>query len=253
MQVYIHKSKDDAGRAAAQAGGDAIRQAISEQGQVNIILATGTSQFAMLEQLTDLSGIDWSVVTAYHLDEYCDIDKDHPVSFRRYMRERFSDKLPTLRRFVWIEGDAVDRDREIKRLNADIDAHPINIAFIGVGENGHLAFNDPPADFNATAPFLLVEPDEKSCLQQVREGWFKTVEDVPKYAISMSLRQILKSKQLLITVSDERKAEAVGAALEGPICRSCPASILRVHRDVALHLDRFAASNLDYFSHWSPS
>lgn len=251
MQVHIHKRKDDADRAAAWAGGDVIRKAISEQGQANIILATGTSQFEMLEQLTDLSGVDWSVVTAYHLDEYCGIDKDHPVSFRRYLRERFFDKLPTLKRFVWIEGDATDRSEEIKRLNADIEAHPIDVAFIGIGENGHLAFNDPPADFNSTAPFLLVEPDKESCLQQVREGWFKTAKDVPKYAISMSLRQILKSKQLFVTVSDERKAEAVRAALEGPICQACPASILRIHNATALHLDRPAALNLEYFSHWS--
>lgn len=247
MQVHIHENKDDMGKVVAEAGGQRLRKAISARGQANIILATGASQFEMLEQLIGLSGIDWSVVTIYHLDEYCDIDKDHPASFRRYMRERVADKLPDLKRFVWIEGDAADRDAEIKRLNADIEKHPIDIAFIGVGENGHLAFNDPPADFDATSPFLLVEPDEKSRQQQAGEGWFETVDDVPKFAISMSLRQILKSEYLLVTVPDARKADAIKAAVEGPICRECPASILRTHRNAALHLDKSAASKLEYF------
>ena len=247
MQVHIHENKDDMGKVVAEAGGQRLRNAISVRGQANIILATGASQFEMLEQLIGLSGIDWSVVTIYHLDEYCDIDKDHPASFRRYMRERVADKLPDLQRFVWIEGDAADRDAEIKRLNVDIEKHPIDIAFIGIGENGHLAFNDPPADFDATSPFLLVEPDEKSRQQQAGEGWFETVDDVPKFAISMSLRQILKSEYLFVTVPDARKADAIKATVEGPICRECPASILRTHRNAALHFDKAAASKLEYF------
>lgn len=247
MQLYIHENKDDMGKVVAEAGGQRLRKAISARGRANIILATGASQFEMLEQLIGLSDVDWSVVTIYHLDEYCDIDKNHPASFRRYMRERVADKLPDLKRFVWIEGDAADRAAEIKRLNTDIENHPIDIAFIGIGENGHLAFNDPPADFDATSPFLLVEPDEKSRQQQAGEGWFETVDDVPKFAISMSLHQILKSEYLLVTVPDARKSDAVKATVEGPICRECPASILRTHRDTALHLDKPAASKLEYF------
>lgn len=195
MQIHIHENKDDMGKVVAEAGGEHIRNAIFARGQANIILATGASQFEMLEQLIGLSGVDWSVVTIYHLDEYCDID----------------------------------------------------IAFIGIGENGHLAFNDPPADFGATSPFLLVEPDEKSRQQQAGEGWFETVDDVPKFAISMSLHQILKSEYLLVTVPDARKSDAIKATVEGPICRECPASILRTHRDAALHLDKTAASKLEYF------
>ena len=247
MQVNIHDTAKDMARAVAEIGGSAIRDTIEEKGFANIILATGVSQMSMLEQLTSLPDINWSVVTAYHLDEYCGVDRDHPVSFRRYMREQFTDKIPGLKRFIWIEGDADNLDREIERLNDDIAEFPIDIAFIGIGENGHLAFNEPPANFAAEAPFQRVDLDEKTCRQQVNEGWFEKIEDVPKHAISMSLRQIMKSNMILVTVPDMRKAGAVKAAVEGPICRSSPASILRTHKRAQLHLDGPAASELEFF------
>lgn len=247
MRLQIHDNKNEMGEVVAAKGATLICEAIDHCGYANIILATGSSQFEMLEQLTSIAKIDWSKVTIFHLDEYCEIDENHPASFRKYLRERVADKLPTLKRFVWIDGDAADWRAEIERLNADIKNHPIDVAFIGIGENGHLAFNDPPADFEATSAFLFVTPDEKSRQQQVKEGWFKSIDVVPTNAISMSLQQILKSRHLFVTVPDARKAVAVKAALEGPICRQCPASILRVHRSVQLHLDTPAASNLEYF------
>ena len=247
MRVSIHDNATMLARTVAELGAAEIIKAIENHGYATIILATGTSQIAMLDHLTRLPGIDWSVVTAYHLDEYCGIDRDHPVSFRRYMREHFTEKLPTLQRFVWIEGDADNIELELQRLNDAIVQCSIDIAFIGIGENGHLAFNDPPADFEATAPFQVVTLDEKSCRQQVNEGWFTQVDDVPKTAISMSLRQIMKSNMILVTVPDERKADAVKAAIEGPIGRHSPASILRTHPRATLHIDKPAASKLEYF------
>ena len=247
MQVNIHDTAKEMARAVAEIGGATIGRAIEKQGSATIILATGASQFDMLDHLTSLADINWSVVTAWHLDEYCGVDKNHPVSFRRYMRERFTDKLPALKRFVWIEGDADDLGLELQRLNGDIAKSSIDIAFIGIGENGHLAFNDPPADFAAEVPFQVVALDEKSCQQQVNEGWFEHIDDVPQKAISMSLRQIMKSKMILTTVPDKRKATAVKDAVEGPICRSSPASILRVHKRAELHLDLPAASELEFF------
>ncbi|WP_417451581.1 glucosamine-6-phosphate deaminase [Kordiimonas sp.] len=248
MRVHIHDTTEAMSVAAAKHAADSIRQAIADRGHAAIVLATGASQFGMLENLTAAPDIDWSAVTAYHLDEYCGVDREHPVSFRRYMRERFTDQVPTLKRFIWINADEEDLGAEINRLNADIAANRIDVACIGIGENGHLAFNEPPADFEATSPYLLVKLDDVSRQQQVGEGWFSSLDDVPETAISMSLQQILKSKRLIVTVPDSRKAAAVGAALEGAIDRACPASVLRVHQDVSVYLDAPAASKLRYFS-----
>ncbi|WP_308909161.1 glucosamine-6-phosphate deaminase [Pseudokordiimonas caeni] len=248
MQVFIHDTVAEMAVKVAETGASVIRDAVRAKGEATIILATGASQIEMLDQLIGQADIDWSAVTIFHLDEYCGIDRDHPASFRRYMRERVAEKLPNLKRFVWIEGDAADIGAEIARLNSEIAARPVDIAFIGIGENGHLAFNEPPANFEAESPYLIVELDETSRRQQVGEGWFSSLDTVPLTAISMSLRQILKSARLMVTVPDERKAAAVRAALEGAIDRACPASILRTHPRVEVHLDKPAASQLVYFS-----
>lgn len=249
MRVHIHDTTEEMSSAAATYAAESIRQAIADHGHATIVLATGASQIGMLKNLTAVPGVDWSVVTAYHLDEYCGVDREHPVSFRRYMRERFTDKVPNLKRFIWINADERDVSAEIDRLNADIAANRVDVACIGIGENGHLAFNEPPADFEATSPYLQVTLDDVSRQQQVGEGWFSSIDAVPQTAISMSLQQILKSRRLVVTVPDARKASAVQAALEGAIDRACPASILRVHHDVSVYLDAPAASKLQHFTH----
>lgn len=244
MQIRIHPDKQALGRAMASEGASLIRQAIARDGHANIIVATGASQFEMLEALVREPDIDWSKVTAFHLDEYVGLPISHAASFRRYLQERFVAKLPTLGEFVEVIGDAKDLGGEIKRLNDKISGLSIAVCFAGIGENGHLAFNDPPADFETLAPYLVVTLDEACRMQQHGEGWFPTLEDVPKQAISMSIRQILASRHLLITVPDARKAEAVKHAIEGPLTPHCPASILRLHPHCVIALDPPAASTL---------
>ncbi|WP_323845717.1 6-phosphogluconolactonase [Microbulbifer magnicolonia] len=247
MRVQVLDTVKEMAARAARDGAAAIRTAIRDRGEATIVLATGTSQIEMLAVLTR-EDIDWSRVMAYHLDEYCGIDRDHPVSFRRYMKERFTDRVPGLKSFTWIDADANDLDAELVRLGGAIEQTPVDVAFIGIGENGHLAFNEPPADFDATSPYILVTLDSVSRQQQVNEGWFGHIDQVPEVAISMSLRQILKAKTIVCTVPDARKAKAVRAAIEGEIQEDCPASILRVHADASLYLDRAAASGLRFFA-----
>lgn len=224
-------------------GERAIAAAISAKGTVRVILATGTSQFAMLEVLRE-SRIDWSKVTIFHLDEYVGLPISHPASFRRYLEERFLAHLPTGPEFWPVNGDAQAIDAELARLNGLISQGAIDVCFAGIGENGHLAFNDPPADFSTDDPYLVVELDEACRRQQLAEGWFPDLESVPKRAISMSIRQIMKSRKIVLSVPDARKAAAVRGAVEGPVTPDCPASILQQHPDATLHLDAASASLL---------
>ncbi len=244
MNKYIYKKKDEMATAAAASAAQAIRSAIRSKGQANIILATGASQFEILRHLVAAGQIDWFKVVMFHLDEYIGLGPDHPASFRKYLQERFVDKVAPLRAMYLVKGDAEDPARECTRLGALIRAHPIDVACIGIGENGHLAFNDPPADFETDEPYLVVQLDERCRRQQLGEGWFETLEQVPARAISMSIRQILKSRQLVVTVPDQRKAEAVRNALEGPVTPQCPASILQRHENCSIFLDEPAASLL---------
>jgi glucosamine-6-phosphate deaminase len=243
MSISIHRDKAALGRAAAREGAAAIGVAIEIQGAAAIVLATGASQFEMLDALV-AEDVDWRRVTAFHLDEYVGLPAGHPASFRRYLRERVVDRLPLLGEFVMIEGDAGDMHAELARLNARLAGTRIVVCFAGIGENCHLAFNDPPADFEATAPYILVELDEACRRQQTGEGWFASVEEVPRRAVSMSIRQIMKSEKLVLSVSDARKAEAVRHALEGEVTPYYPASIVQRHPDVSVHLDPPAASHL---------
>ncbi|MBN1360153.1 MAG: glucosamine-6-phosphate deaminase [Sedimentisphaerales bacterium] len=231
-------------RAAASGAAETMRRAIAERGQANVILATGASQFEMLAHLTAARDVDFSRVVMFHLDEYIGLAPDHPASFRRYLKERFVDQVRPLKAVHFVNGDAEDPAQECTRLGALILAHPIDVACVGIGENGHLAFNDPPADFETEEPYLVVGLDEQCRRQQLGEGWFETLADVPDRAISMGIRQILKSKRIVVTVPDRRKAEAVRNALEGPITPACPASILRTHNDCHIFLDKPAASLL---------
>jgi glucosamine-6-phosphate deaminase len=244
MQIDIAPTAAESGARAASAGAEAIRAALAERGCANIILATGASQFAMLERLVAAPGIDWSRVTCFHLDEYVGMPFSHPASFRRYLRERFVNKTPQkVAAFHYLNAED-DPAAECRRVGALIAEHPIDVAFIGIGENAHLAFNDPPADFGAEEAYLVVELDEACRRQQLGEGWFPTLDDVPRQAISMSVRQILRSKQIVCTVPDERKAAAVRAAVQGPVTPQCPASALQEHPNTTLYLDEPAASQL---------
>ena len=233
------------GAAAATAAAQTINKAIEAKGRANIILATGASQFEMLQNLVNAQNVDWSKVTMFHLDEYIDMAEDHPASFRKFLKERFVEKVPALKAVYFVAGDTGDPQQECRRVGSLITEHPIDAAMIGIGENGHLAFNDPPADFEAEEPYLVVKLDERCRKQQLGEGWFETLEQVPRQAISMSIRQIMKSKCLIVTVPDQRKAEAVKNALEGKMTPMCPASILQQHGNCKIFLDTEAASLLN--------
>jgi glucosamine-6-phosphate deaminase len=243
MEQYVFDSGDALGAAAAARAADRIRRALHDRGEANIILATGASQFAMLERLV-AADLDWSAVSMFHLDEYISLPASHPASFRRYLQERFVDRVGTLQAAHFVRGDADDPVVECRRLGDLIRRHPVDVAMVGIGENGHLAFNDPPADFDTEEPYIVVTLDEACRRQQLGEGWFPSLEAVPQRAISMSIRQILKSRSLVVTVPDLRKAQAVRDTLLGAIGPLTPASILRTHADCAIYLDRESASLL---------
>lgn len=245
MEVKILNDKFELGKAAAATGAAKIREAIARQGYANVILATGASQFEMLAALLEEQGIDWSVVTFFHLDEYVGLPISHPASFRKYLWQRFICKLPVPpAAFYPVNATAKDLPGELMRLEEIITANPIDVAFVGIGENGHLAFNDPPADFDTERSYLIIDLEERCRRQQLGEGWFPTLEDVPKQAVSMSVKQCMKAKCIINTVPDERKAEAVKMALEGPVTNMCAASMLQKHPDCHTFLDKFSASLL---------
>jgi len=245
MHTCIDKDKQASGRHAAEDGAAAIRAAIAERGEAHVIVATGASQFEMLAALIDAPDLRWDRVTFFHLDEYVGMPIDHPASFRRYLWERFHSQLPLPpRAFHYLDGEG-DADAEAKRVGETIRKHPIDVAFVGIGENGHLAFNDPPADFDTEEPYLIVNLDEDCRQQQFGEGWFERFDEVPTQAISMSVNQIMKSRVIITTVPDERKAKAVKACVEGPVTNDAPASILQQHERCGIYLDPLAASLLD--------
>ncbi|UCF42496.1 MAG: glucosamine-6-phosphate deaminase [Planctomycetota bacterium] len=244
MRKLIFETKQQLGKAAAKAAADRIRNAIETKGSAKIILATGASQFETLAELVNADGVEWSTVTMFHLDEYIGLGPDHPASFRKYLKERFLDKVAALRAAHFVKGDAVDPQAECDRLNRIIADHPIDLALVGIGENGHLAFNDPPADFDTHEPYIVVNLDDKCRNQQLGEGWFEKLNDVPTQAISMSIRQIIRSSCIIASVPDRRKARAVKDALEGPVTNTCPASSLQDHPNCKIFLDRDSASLL---------
>lgn len=244
MKHFIHADRAALGRQVASQAGDAIRSVVRNRGSGTLVVATGSSQFEVLTELVSQPEIPWERVTVFHLDEYVGLSSKHPASFRRYLRERFIDRLP-IRPAAFHELAAEgDPQAECRRLAALVPDGPFDVALIGIGENGHLAFNDPPADFDTKHPYIVVNLDEACRRQQVGEGWFPTLDDVPTQAISMSVQRILATNTLFCSVPDLRKAEAVRAAVEGPVTPHVPASILQTHRDCQLHLDRAAASLL---------
>jgi glucosamine-6-phosphate deaminase len=231
------------GKAAGEAAAAAIKKLIAAKGNAHIILATGTSQFETLNHLIADQGIDWSRVTMFHLDEYIGLPITAKASFRKYLKERFIDKVPSLKAAHLINAEE-NPVRECKRLGDLISKHEIDLALVGIGENGHLAFHDPPADFDTEDPYIIVDLDEACRKQQYNEGWFNTLETVPGQAISMSIKQIMKSKQIICSVPDSRKAGAVRNCLEGPISNQYPASILRDHENCSIYLDSDSAALL---------
>jgi len=244
MQKFIFDNKSEMGAAAADHAANSIQSAIESNGAANIILATGASQFEMLTALVAAKDIEWGKVNMFHLDEYIGLDSTHPAGFRKYLQERFVDQVAPLKAVHFVNGDTDSPQQECNRLNQIISEHTIDVAMVGIGENGHLAFNDPPADFETEEPFIVVDLDDPCRKQQLGEGWFKTFDDVPKQAISMSIRQIMKSKTLIVTVPDQRKAQAVKNALEEPVNNTCPASIIQNHPNCKIFMDSTAASLL---------
>jgi glucosamine-6-phosphate deaminase len=244
VEIRVLTTGEEAGQAAARSAAGHLRETLRLRGAARIVAATGASQFAFLDALVAAPGIDWSGATMFHLDEYLGLPADHPASFRRYLRERLIDRVHP-GAAVLIDGQAEPR-AECLRAGALIAAAPIDLAFVGIGENGHLAFNDPPADFATEDPYIVVELDEACRRQQLGEGWFARLEDVPSRAISMSIRQILRARTILCIAPELRKAAAVRACLEDEVSPLHPASILRTHPDVELYLDVASASQLSH-------
>ena len=243
MQLKVFTDRIAVGRAAATQAAGAIRRAIADHGSARIIAATAASQLEFLEVLTTTSGIDWSKVEAFHLDEYIGLPVSHPGSFRKMLLEQLVQKTG-ITNYHLLDGDTTDPSEVVRRVGIDLASRPVDIAFLGIGENGHIAFNDPPADFQTDEPYIIVNLDEACRQQQVGEAWFADISQVPQRAISMSARQILKAKEILAVVPGSRKAAAVKACTEGPISPMAPASILRNHPNATIYLDKDSAALL---------
>jgi len=242
MEITVRENPKELGKSAAKRTAELINTTIAENGEANVILATGASQFETLNQLIN-EDIDWSKVTMFHLDEYINLPESHPASFRKYLKERFLNKVSPLKAYYLINGET-DPEEECERLGILISNAPIDVALVGVGENGHLAFNDPPADFDVEQAYLVVNLDKECRQQQFKEGWFGSIEDVPKQAISMSIKQILKSKYIICSAPDSRKATAIKNTIEGEVTNLVPASILQMHTNCEFYLDEASAKLL---------
>jgi glucosamine-6-phosphate deaminase len=240
--VRVFEDKISLGVAAAQQAATTMRRAIIDRGRTRIIVATGTSQLEFLDALTKAENIDWQRVEMFHLDEYVGLSITHPASFRKYLLERLIQKTG-ITEYHLLDGNGEPRE-VVRRFGKILQSAPVDIAFAGIGENGHLAFNDPPADFQTEEPYIIVNLDEACRRQQVGEGWFADISEVPLRAISMSVRQILKAKEIISVIPDARKALAVKRCIEGEISSMAPASILRTHPAPTVYLDRDSASLL---------
>ena len=242
MKIKLLEDKLSLGRAAAQQAAEAIRRAIHKSGKARIIAATGASQFELLDSLTSLPDIGWERVELFHLDEYIGLPANHPASFRNYLLTRLINKVG-ITHYHLLDGEQEPAE-VIRDVGEALRKAPIDVAFVGIGENGHLAFNDPPADFETEEPYIVVTLDEACRRQQLGEGWFTNLSEVPRQAISMSIRQILQAREIICAVSEARKARAVAACVEGEISPLAPSSILRTHANTTVYLDRSAAALL---------
>lgn len=242
MVVRVFEERNSLGQAAAVQAARAIRDAIAKRGRARVVAASAASQFEFLEALTEAPGIDWRNVELFHLDEYIGLPMSHPASFCKFLQERLIGKTGITEHHL-LNGED-DPAEVIRHTNQAISAAPIDIAFVGIGENGHLAFNDPPADFETEEPYIVVSLDEACRQQQVGEGWFKDLAAVPKRAISMSVRQVLKAKEIVAVVPGPKKARAIKACFDGEISPMAPASILRTHANATIYLNRESAALL---------
>jgi glucosamine-6-phosphate deaminase len=242
MKVKRFPDRRSMGEAAARHAAGSIRAAIERHGHARVVAATGMSQLDFLSALAAAPGIDWSKVDLFHLDEYVGLPISHPASFRKYLQERFVSKTG-IERFHTLDAET-DTGKAIATVGRELTRDRIDVLFAGIGENAHLAFNDPPADFETPEPYLVVTLDQACRRQQVGEGWFPTLDDVPKTAVTMSIQQILKADEIIVVVPDARKAASVQATLESPISPALPATILRTHPNATLYLDEPAASLL---------
>jgi glucosamine-6-phosphate deaminase len=243
MLLKVFNDRAALGRAAAEQAAAAIRLAIAERGHARIIAATAASQLEFLDALTNTPGIDWRKAEVFHLDEYIGLPVTHPGSFRKMLLEQLVQKKGIVN-YHLLDGDAADPLEVIRRVGKQLASAPVDVAFLGIGENGHIAFNDPPADFEIADPYIIVNLDDACRQQQVGEAWFADITQVPKSAISMSAREILKANEILAVVPGPRKAEAVKACFEGAISPMAPASILRTHPNATVYLDKHSASLL---------
>jgi glucosamine-6-phosphate deaminase len=241
--IKVFDDKIQLGEAAARQAAGAIRRAVSERGRARIIAATGASQFEFLSALTKTPGMEWAKVEMFHLDEYVGLPITHPASFRKYLLGRLIEPAG-IANYHLIDGEA-DPNGVCKGLGGEISAAPVDVAFVGIGENGHLAFNDPPADFETDEPYIVVDLDEACRRQQVGEGWFADMDGVPRRAISMTVKQILKAREIICIAPDARKARAVKNCFENEISPQFPASILRAHGDTIVYLDTESSSLLN--------
>jgi glucosamine-6-phosphate deaminase len=242
MTTHTYRDRGAMSRAAARHAATRLRERLASAGHVRLVAATGASQFEFLDALVREPGIDWARVELFHLDEYVGLSIGHPASFRKYLLERLV--VPAgITTYHFLDGES-DPRASADRVGSAIARQPVDLAFVGIGENGHLAFNDPPADFEADQPYLIVTLDEACRRQQVGEGWFRSIDEVPAQAISMSVQQILKSREIVCVVPDARKAQAVQACVEGPISPMAPASALRTHSNTTLYLDVDSAAQL---------
>ena len=242
MHVKTYIDRSTMSLAAARQAAGALRAAVGARGEARIVAATGASQFGFLEALTAAPDIEWTRVEMFHLDEYVGLSIHHPASFRKYLLERLVRKTG-LTRYHLLDGEH-DAARAADEVGRAIGSAPVDVAFVGIGENGHLAFNDPPADFATEQPYVIVTLDEACRRQQVGEGWFASIADVPSHAISMSVRQILRSREIICIVPDARKAQAVKACLAGEVSPMAPASILQTHANATVYLDQESAALL---------
>jgi len=244
VDAKVLRDKQEVGKVAAERAAQSLQRILARQEFARIIAATGASQFEFLDALTSSPGIDWKRVELFHLDEYVGLPITHPASFRKYLLERLVRKTEITRHHL-LDGERNARE-VIREVGSELTSEPVNLAFVGIGENGHLAFNDPPADFETEEPYLVVELDEACRRQQVNEGWFSSIAEVPARAISMSIRQILKAEEIIAVVPDARKAQAVKSCLEGEISAMAPASILRTHPKTTIYLDTESAALLSH-------
>jgi glucosamine-6-phosphate deaminase len=243
-RVFVHASDRDLAVAAAGQAREVIVAAIDSRGTANVMLATGNSQLGFLAELVVSEGVEWQRVTAFHMDEYVGMGADHPASFRRYLRERVEAKVP-LREFLYLRGDAPDTAAETERYVDLLAAHPLDLCVLGIGENGHLAFNDPPvADFDDPVTVKVVALDHACRAQQVGEGHFATIDAVPTHALTVTIPALVAARAVIVNAPEARKSRPVRDALEGPITTACPASVLRRHSHATIHLDEHSAAEL---------